>query len=592
MSRSPRIVPARPWLLALSLVLGAAVVGGLYYAGRVRQMTEKPILEPSTYFFVQQDMGVLAAYAVALALMACWVWSQRAMVWRPRGRAPSRAPWILIAIVLVVVAARLGRLLVFHDYSVSRDEVMTQLASAYLSQGHIGWQIPAQWLPYQRAMVPEFYSPYGANQYWTAVYLPVHAAIRALFLRLGDPDLAAPVTLGIGLLVLWQIARKLLPGRSDAQAVVMIMALSSAQLIATAMTPFAMTSHFTFNLIWLALVLRGGKLGHGLAGVVALLAAGLHQWHFPLLFIGPFVLWLALSRRWGAAIFHALVCVAMMLVWAKLWPLLLVHAVGPPPPVDAERTNGVFDKILSLFDRLGGSWRPLEDNARLLAWNNLLAVPLALLSLISVRWRSLFRAPSIVLPLMLGVLIGMGLALYQGYGWGFRYMHGQIGSLCLLAGFGWATVVPQGDTKRFRLVNAATLISLLAGIWLLATTEHYARGYARTMAAIRASKADVVLVDSRGGFFIYDLVRLDHGWPNRGPAVMAMNMLSIEQLDQLCAKHSVAIMDYSQFWALGVHRVPLRFQRDAYMREERDHLTAIGCGQPVIAPANAKPPRH
>src|SRR5690606_31519510 len=83
--------------------------------------------------------------------------------------------------------------------------------------------------------------------------------------------------------------------------VTMVMALTSIQLIATAMTPFAMTSHFTFNLAWLALVLRGDRLGHGLAAIVALLAAGLHQWHFPLLFIGPFILWMAANRRLASA---------------------------------------------------------------------------------------------------------------------------------------------------------------------------------------------------------------------------------------------------------------------------------------------------
>jgi hypothetical protein len=26
---------------------------------------------------------------------------------------------------------------------------------------------------------------------------------------------------------------------------------------------------------------------------------------------------------------------------------------------------------------------------------------------------------------------------YQGHGWGYRYLHGLIGSLSLLAGYGW-----------------------------------------------------------------------------------------------------------------------------------------------------------
>jgi hypothetical protein len=54
-------------------------------------------------------------------------------------------------------------------------------------------------------------------------------------------------------------------------------------------------------------VLRGGHIGHLSAGAVALVAAGLLQWHFPPIFIAPFILWLLLGKRWKVAIFHILV---------------------------------------------------------------------------------------------------------------------------------------------------------------------------------------------------------------------------------------------------------------------------------------------
>ncbi len=485
--------------------------------------------------------------------------------------------WILLGIVAVVVLARLGRDIIFHGYSPSRDEVMVELAGAYLAKGRIGWPIPPDWLTYKTALMPEFYSPYGADTHWTSIYLPVHAAIRALFLRLGDVALAAPVTLGVGLLALWQVARQITPGRPDAQAVTMLLALSSAQLLATAMTPYAMTSHFAFDMLWLMLVLRGGKLGHGLAGVVALLAAGLHQWHFPLLFMAPFILWLLARRNWRAALFHGLVCVAMMVVWARLWPMLLVHEVGPAPLSDAHRTNGIIDKLESLFGRLD-SWQPLLDNARLLAWNNLLLLPLALLSPFAITWRRFFREPSIVLPLLLAVAMGMGFALYQGYGWGFRYMHAGIGALCLLAGLGWTAVTRPGDRGARGLLAAGTIFSLTAGAWLLYDTEHYVRGYARAMAAIRAAKADVVLVDIRGGYYLTDLARFDEGQLRR-PAVMALQSLGYDQLDSLCRTHSVVIADRTLFGPLGVHPVSPIFPGSQFIQARRDHLAGLGCGQ-------------
>ncbi|MBT2185712.1 MFS transporter [Sphingobium nicotianae] len=570
--------------LPIALSLGAALILALSLGAWLWHIRDVRIRGLAEYFFARQDMWVLDMQALALAGLALWALALRRPDGSPHARAGGNWP-IAAGIAIAMLVAWLGRNLVFHGYSPSRDEVMVELAGAYLADGHIGWSIPAEWIPYRRALMPEFYSPYGADTHWTAIYLPVHAAIRALFGWLGSADLAAPVTLAAGLAALWHVARKLMPDRRDAVMIVMIMALTSAQLVTTAMTPYAMTSHFAFNMVWLALVLRGDRLGHGMAAIVALLAAGLHQWHFPLLFIGPFILWMAANRRWGGAAFHALVMVAMMIIWARLWPMALTELVGAAPPSDAHRTNGIFDKLQSLFGRLE-KWQPLLNNARLVGWNNLMLLPLAGLSMFAVRWRGLLREVPIAVPLLLGVLIGMGLALYQGYGWGFRYMHGQMGALCLLAGLGWRAVVPEGG-RQMRLVAAAAIFSLLSGLWLVQDSEGYVRGYARTMAAIRAADADVVLVDIRGGYYMTDLVRFDEGRLAR-PAVIALQMLSEAQIDRLCATKRVAIMDRSQFWPLGVHPVVPRFAGSEYIQQRRDHMAAIGCGRPVIAtPAGA-----
>jgi hypothetical protein len=566
-------------VLAAAIGLMAVLIGLLSYAAWAWHIQGGHGRGLTSYFFARQDMWVLDGYAMALAAMAWWAMGLTPPRHVTRVRGGGQSLLILFGIVGLVLLARLGRDLVFHGYSPSRDELMVEMAGAYLADGHIGWPIAPEWLPWQRAIMPEFYSPYGADTHWTAVYLPIHAAIRSLFVRLGDASLASPVMLGIGLLALWQIIRRLLPDRPDAQAVTMVMALTSTQLLAMAMTPYAMSSHFALDMVWLALVLRGGKLGHGGAAIVALLAAGLHQWHFPLIFMAPFILWLLARRQWQAGLFHALVCVAMMIVWARFWPMMLIHEVGTPPPSDIHRTNGILDKIESLFGRLDG-WQPLLNNARLIAWNNLLLLPLAGLSLAAISTRRLFRDPPLVLPLLLAVGLGMGLSLYQGYGWGFRYMHGQIGALCLLAGLGWAATVRSGDRKSWRLILGSVLLSQIAAGWLLYDTQSYLRGYVRSLAAIRASKADVVLVDIRGGFYMGDLVRFEEGRPGQ-PMIMAMQMLTIKKLDTLCAAKTVAIADRTLFWPAGVHRVSPVFRGSGYIQAQRDHLAAIGCGTPV-----------
>lgn len=527
------------------------------------------------YLYVTQDMPVLIGMAIGLAALIA--------IDRRQGPGAPAMPsgWMIaIAGLLAVIAARVGRDAVFHGYSPSRDELMVEMAGAYFAAGRIGWPIPPEWIDHARAMMPEFYSPYGADHAWTSIYLPVHAAIRALFIRAGDGDWASPVMLGVGYLALWDVAKRLFPDRRDARVVVMTMGLTSVQLIATAMTPYAMTSHFALNTLWLALILRGGLVAGGLAAAVLVLAVGLHQWHFPILFAAPFIGWLLLQRRWalaGAQVAGLGVGVAL---WAKLWPMVLAHVLGPPEGGAARGMPDVDDKVMSLFGRLA-KWQPLLNIARLMAWNNALLLPLGALSAAWLRpGRGGLRAAPIVLPLLGVVAIGFATALYQGYGWGFRYMHGSLGALCLLAGYGWCVLSPDGR-RPMRMIWAASALTIVAAAWLLVTTEQHVRPYARTMAAIRASDADAVLVDLRGGYFMTDLVRFDAGRPSR-PAILSLLMMDKDEIRDLCAHHSVAVMDHSQFWALGVHQVSPAVRQGEWLDGLRAEMERLGCGEPVM----------
>ena len=147
-------------------------------------------------------------------------------------------------------------------------------AAAYMREGLFARPIPIEWEPYRRAIMPEFFSPFGAADYWTAAYLPVNSAIQALFWQLGDPNLAGPVLLMTGLIALWRVALRLMPDRPDAVWVTLLLGLSSSQLWVTAMTPYAMTGHFALNLVWLALVLLGVGWNFLFVGGTTLLPQG------------------------------------------------------------------------------------------------------------------------------------------------------------------------------------------------------------------------------------------------------------------------------------------------------------------------------
>jgi hypothetical protein len=230
----------------------------------------------------------------------------------------------------------------------------------------------------------------------------------------------------------------------------------------------------------------------------------------------------------------------------------------------------------SLAERLE-KWRPLLYMSRFFAWNNLLLVPLALIGLWRIGWRAALRGQRVALPLGLGALGMAALAIDPGYGWGYRYLHGFIGSFALLAGLGWASF-KRPDS---RVLSATTLIALLTGSFLMARAHDYVAPYAEVHRRIMTSAADVVLVDPRGGRYVTDLVRGPGSDPLGGPVVMHIGWLTRERVDRLCARHpDIAILDISAFGPMGIGIVPWGSRWIASLRE---HMDERGCGR-VIAP--------
>ncbi|MBU0774860.1 MAG: MFS transporter [Alphaproteobacteria bacterium] len=546
--------------IGLTLWLGATFLWHVTY----RQGISLAVI-----LFLDQDFPALIMPLLLLALAAPFAEGRGIILPRPTARI------VVPLIVLMGLAAWAGHYALFQDYAISRDEEVARFAAAYMREGLFARPIPIEWEPYRRAIMPEFFSPFGAADYWTAAYLPVNSAIQALFWQLGDPNMAGPVLLITGLFALWRVALHLMPDRPDAVWVTVLLGCSSSQLWITAMTPYAMTGHFALNMVWLALVLRGGGLGHVSAGIVALVAAGLHQWHFPPIFIAPFILWMLLARRWTVAAFHALTLAAIVIVWAKIWPAFLLDMLGAP--ADVRPSAGVADKVGSLFQRLGDRWQPLVNLSRFVAWNNILMVPLAALGIAAMRWKRAIRGQEIALPLALGCLAGCALALAQGYGWGFRYAHGYIGPFCLLAGLGWARFRPR-DALRPLIIGL--FITGLASIFLVWRTHAFVAPYAASHRLIDSSQADVVLVDPRGGLYVTDLVRGRNGVPGK-PMVMNLGMLTLDQVDELCHNYVVELFDRAEFRPLGV---PLARWNLGRMDALRAHMKEEGCDKPVQPP--------
>jgi hypothetical protein len=223
------------------------------------------------YYVLHQD-GFVAAGLAALLLLFCV----------PRLSIPVPSlPKIELTTRSVLIGAAIGAVLLwaatyvlFGDYPLSRDEQMVVFDMQVFRHGELAAPIAPEWRRYADALTPAFLLPLPGNAAWVSSYMPVNAMLRALF-GLLDPALTAPALAALGAVATFDCARRLFPTQRGAQAIALLIYATSAQVLVTAMTPYAMTAHLALNMIWLALYLRGSRSAHAGAMAIGFLAIGL-----------------------------------------------------------------------------------------------------------------------------------------------------------------------------------------------------------------------------------------------------------------------------------------------------------------------------
>jgi len=519
--------------LALAWLLPAAT---LTFLAAPDLVTPLPNLE-AAYFLREEDFQVLAGLTAVMAATP--------ILWRlvrrpgPIWRAPPI--WLVGALAaLAALFAFLGWRVVFGGYAFSRDEDMARFGASILGHGQAWAGVASEWRPFARALEPEFVRFASGNGLWQPLYLPVNAAFQALAGPLANPLLAA---LAVG--ALFAVARRLWPDRPmRAWAAVLLLATSSQFLLAAA-TPYAMTGHLALNLLWLALHLRGGKAGHAGALAVGFLACGLHQLAFHPLFVAPFVLQLWLERRWTTATLYTIAYAAICVFWVEFPSLTLIAQGGE------NGVTGALSGLGSQVSAVAGARHPptaatmAENLIRFMTWQNPLAAPLLVLGFVP-AWRAGGPMRALAGGLLLTTAALIVLMPYQGYGWGYRYWHGLLGSIALIGVMGGAGLIESAADPDRRaaqtLFAASSLASLFALLPLRVGQVHdLVAPYRRIEAAIRAAPADIVLVDIKHGWYLNDLVRNDP-WLRNRPLVMAIRSLTPDQLSALCASHRLAFL--------------------------------------------------
>ncbi len=564
------------WLIALAAVS----------AFMVAMLTVRRIgLTITEQFVVEQDGVVAALFLVLAGLVALpafrvppGVAARLQAVAERRGLAICGA-----AAAAVAVIAFIGWGWVMQAYPLSMDEFWAAFDARVLQHGALAAPLAPAWRPYAEALQPMWQLGFPEHAWWASTYLPMNAAIRALCGLSGSQALAGPALAAASILLTYDLGRRLWPRRRDAAFIAALLLATSAQVIVIAMTPYAMSAHLALNLAWLALFLRKGAAAQAGAMAAAFVATGLHQWLFHPLFAAPFILQLWLRRRWRMAALWTGAYAVIVCFWIA-WPTLLLTAHGDSlnGALDAQRNGAVGYALANAFNP-GGLDTMAENLLRLTTWQTLLALPLAL---IAIRAALRERAGPLY-PMAAGlILVVVFLTLitpFQGHGWGYRYLHGYLGVICLLAADTWVRFTPDGATQQRAwaamalATGAAVFICLPLRAWQAAV---FTAPFARASAAIRGAGADIVIVDPTGMMYADDLVRNDPFLTNR-PKVIHLYMLDPARISALCAVRKVELFDARDGAAIGY---PAGFKPSmVHVRPLEAAANRPPCGAHVIA---------
>jgi hypothetical protein len=547
--------------------------------------TGSPLI--SVYFLVFQDAPVLVLLGAFMLLAQGLLRQPLALptpAWVSR-QHPRPIVWTTVAAVAALVYA--GTHFVCRNYGLSLDEFMAEFDSQIIAAGSLMAPVAGEWRDLVPALQPIFRLPIPDNTYWLSSYLPMNAAIRGAFLWLGDSTWAGVSMAAIALTTLFAIARQLWPDRPDAAVISVILLASSAQFLIVAMTPYAMTAHLCLNLVWLWLFLRDRWWSHLAAVPVAFVASGLHQVAFHPLFAAPFVFSLLLSRRWPLAVYYGGAYASIVLFWIFYWSILIGTNTTTPSGSAAEVGLLSFVQRIGEISHLEAASVALMviNLLRFLAWQSPMMLPLALVGLFICRNRS-----GILVSLALGIALTLAVTLvvmpFQGHGWGYRYLHGMLGSIALFAAQGWIWLSDRSAYLR-QQVAAILLLSIALSTfamlpWRLAQVYSFVGPYAAASAAIARAKADVVVVDASNIWYGVDLVRNDPLLTS-SPKVLNLGSLSSDQLKAICGRYRVAIFDSNDASQVGL---PFASGQSPSSARLRELMRSLDCAKEHVTAAN------
>jgi hypothetical protein len=266
----------------------------------------------------------------------------------------------------------------------------------------------------------------------------------------------------------------------------------------------------------------------------------LHQTIVHALFALPFLVQLLLQRRWRAVLIFAAIYLAGCALWFA-WRAR--YQVG----------NG--GGIGSIFKILNPRMPIIQSMNLLLiiGWASLATPLLAILGA-----SQFFKVRPIIQDAILSCLLTFGFYFFfyldQAHGWGYRYFHGAIASLIIVAvaGFNRLSNFQVGEHRATKFVLVGIAGSLLLQFPLRCfEAERFVRPYAQTAAVIHAIPKDIVAFDWRDAWYSADLIRNDPFLEKR-PVIVSIFSLTPLAIAALEKNGSVRFITRDDLKRLGM----------------------------------------
>lgn len=454
-------------------------------------------------------------------------------------RKNARAIVICLAAVVCAITA-IGVHLVFHDYLLTADENLADFQAKIFMRGKIQGEVPPALWNAVRVIKPTFVDYFPATHKWNATYYPVYAAMRAVFQLVDLQSFLNPLLAALTLLALFATAQRIWPNDTFSPVAAVLLLGSSAQFLLMSMTAYAMPAHLALNTIWLWLYCQPERRRFYLAPVVGVFAIGLHEPIVHALFVLPFLVRLVWQRRWRPTFIFGIIYVAGCVLWLQ-WRF---HFQAP----SATGAAAIF--------KFRNPRIPIIQSMNLLliiGWASLATPLLAAIGFSRFRRLSPFLQDC---ALSCGLTFGFYFLYFldQAHGWGYRYFHGALSCLVLVAVAGLHALAQKIDTvvlRRFVIAGAAA--ALLVQLPLRAIqAERFVRPYAETAATLHSIPAEMVAIDARHGWYSADLIRNDPFLDNR-PIMVSIYGLNSDSVAALEKIGRVRFIDREVLKRLGMY---------------------------------------